>query len=187
MAASRRSIAKKEEEGAAELLWPWITRDQAVQLTGYVERHFDKFIRPRLPAAAIKGNRVNLRFDAPAVCEALASYRVELQKPDESSKDDSVRRIKSADAAMSELKLAEYEGRLIDGDLFRKSMLAGFRVLRGSGEILVRRFGNEAAEIYNEGLDEFAAATTKAMSSNAPDHPAEKKHTPRSPVDAGVG
>jgi hypothetical protein len=48
--------------------------------------------------------------------------------------------------------LAERDGTLVRPDVVRQAMRSGVSAMRGTGDRLVRQFGNEAGEIYNEGV-----------------------------------
>ena len=160
----------------------WLTRQQAADLCGLSTRQFDEVIRPRAIKAE-KGTGKNLRLSAKAVVAALVAYRVEQAKPliDPTGDDPllasamgespALERYRLAKAKIAEHDLSEREKALIRADILDEAMRTGLKAFRGTGDRLVRECGNRAAEIFNEGIDEFESTANRVLSHYASGNP----------------
>jgi hypothetical protein len=80
--------------------------------------------------------------------------------------------------------LAERDGTLVRPDVVRQAMRSGVSAMRGTGDRLVRQFGNEAGEIYNEGVTEFETAALRVVNDAGGSHP--DKQPDGVPADAAA-
>jgi len=152
----------------------WLTRQQAADLCGLSTRQFDEAIRPRAIKAE-KGTGKKLLLNAKAIVAALVAYRVEQAKPaiDPTSDDPllaavvgespALERYRLAKARLAEHDLSERDGILLRADAIKEALMAGIRVMRATGDRLVRQLGNVAGEIFNEGVAEFEAAAIRVL------------------------
>jgi hypothetical protein len=110
----------------------------------------------------------------PGVVTALRQLDAEetkaAQKPTEEEllwgsdpQSPSLERLRSAKASMAELDLAERKLELVNVEAVRTALAHGITAMRSTGEILVRKFNNEAGEIFNDGVEAFAAAAKRAV------------------------
>lgn len=154
----------------------WFTRADAAALCGIGARHFDEKIRPRLPADAFKGDRASLRFSGPAIVQTMIAYRTKPQIDDESdpllvgSGSPALERYRTARANLAELDLAERDSAIIHLPILARALSPAISALRATGNRLTRMFGNEAGEIYNEGVTDFEAAALQAIANDSRDN-----------------
>lgn len=153
----------------------WEPRVRAAELIGLSARQFDEAIRPRLDSDAVRGSAKTLRFSAPAVVAALVKYRLDLARPavpldsDEAllmgagGDSPALERLRMAKAQLAERDLAERDGELVERARVLEAVGPAVAGMRGAGERLAKDHGNEAAAIYNEAVDDFAAAITRAL------------------------
>jgi hypothetical protein len=153
----------------------WLTKTDAARLCRLSVRQFSDTIQPRLKPDEVEGAGATLRFDAPAVAAALWAYRVELATPEEGDplltgggKDsDELERYRRLKADMVERDLAERDGILVKRHTIMDALAPALTAMRGTGDRLSRQFGNEAADIFNEGVGEFEAAALKLVNESA--------------------
>jgi hypothetical protein len=158
--------------------FPWCTRIQAAQLISLSPRQFDDAVRPRLPEEARQGKGGRLRYSAPHVVSAFVGYRVEQEIPPVDIDDPLMAAGGSSSPQLERYRkykadLAEREVKELDKDLVRRGSLVtalhpALAAMRGTAERLGNQFGNEAVEIYNEGVDEFVAAIKAVIGEGEP-------------------
>ena len=149
----------------------WITRKVAAEFVGLSPGQFDDAIRPLLGGDAVRGRGKTLEYLASAVVAAHVRREVDRAKPPES--DDAMlaagvdspalERYRMARAQLAERDLAERDANLLQADACGDLMRRGINAMRGAGEKLTRRFGNDAGTIYNEAIDEFVAAVNRTF------------------------
>ena len=167
--------AEHTKAAAAREKLLWQPRAVAAEIVGLSPRQFDDVFRPRLPADATRGAGASLRYRLPAVVAALVAYRIEqVQKPVDDEADplmtggaspalERYRRLKGDDL---ERTLAERDGQLVRKHVILDALRQGMSVMRATGDRLVRQFGNDAGDVFNEGVSEFEAAIVKAGGGN---------------------
>lgn len=151
----------------------WMPRSDCAELCGLSVRQFGDVIQPDLGPDAKRGSGPSLRLYAPAVVKALLTYRMvgakgkpaddetdPLLKGDESP---ALERYRLGRAKMVEMDLAERERQTVRVQALRDAMRGGVSALRSTGDRLVRQFGNEAGEMFNEGVADFEAAALRAI------------------------
>ena len=179
-----------DESGSPECLW--LTRGEAARLCGMGIRHFDEAVRPRA-AGAVRGSGAKLRYDAAKIVAALVEYRLaQLQASNSfdtadggTSDSPALERGRLAKAQLLELELAERQKELIRAQAMREALRPAIAILRQVADRLIRKFGNDAGEIYNEGVDDFAAAVLRFLAADPADpEPApEQRRDPSGPAD----
>ncbi|HVM76535.1 MAG TPA: hypothetical protein VMT75_12880 [Candidatus Saccharimonadales bacterium] len=143
----------------------WYTLDEIALVFGMTVQGFRKQVRPLLDAQDIrdagkKGTRIRARgaIDAYAAGKAKKAEQAAAAKADPmlagpDDKSGGMERYRLARASQEELNLAVMKKELVNiKDLKRWLDLISSQI-RGAGERLVRRFGNEAGDMLNEGLD----------------------------------
>lgn len=128
---------------------------------------------------------IDLRSLAVWVHEAIASGRIRAIADDgldmAGENSPGLERYRIAKAQLAEIDLDLRRSRLLDRETLEAQWNAGAVALRNAGERLQRRFGDEAASLYNEGVADFARAVTEAINAG---------HAPTStgdpPGDVGV-
>jgi len=157
----------------------WLARTQAAELVGLSARQFDDAIRPKLGADGTRGTAKSLRFFAPAVVSALVRYRVDQAKPpvplsgddallmDGGGDSPALERLRMAKAQLAERDLAERDGDLVRRAVIVDALRPAAAGLRQAGERLAKDYGNDAAAVYNDAVDDFAAAVERLAAGGA--------------------
>lgn len=151
----------------------WVTKTQAAELCDLKPRQFSDAIQAKLSKDAMRGRGAGLRIHAPSAVKVLVEYRVEQAKPlpDETdplmSGADSpgLERYRMANAQIKERELAQLDRELVRSSVIREMVRPGIAAMRAVGDAIVRRFGNDAGDMYNEGVNEFEATMLKAAES----------------------
>jgi hypothetical protein len=136
----------------------WFSRQQAAKLCGVSTKTFDDSIRPLIPADAVKGAGAKLRYFGPAFVAALVRHRQKVDadgkvKPEEAMPN--LERIRDYKAQLVEMDVQTRRGELVQLEKVKRAIAGGFVAFRGTGDQLVRRFGNDAGDLFNEGVAEF--------------------------------
>jgi hypothetical protein len=146
----------------------WFTRVEAAALCDLSPRQFDEVVRPRIKDGE-RGTARTLRFNGPAVVKALLDYRKPKSADDpdgiffEGPDSPALERWRIARAKLAERDVDEREGTVIRINLMRDALRAGTTAMRATGDRLTRGYGNEAGEIFNEGVAEFEAAAIRVI------------------------
>jgi hypothetical protein len=136
------------------------------------QENFDQRIRPLMPAESVTGDRRTLRFDAPAVAEALANHRVRLAAPAPESDDpllvggsDSpgLERYRQAKATLAEMEAAERQGKIIEVDVVVELLRPCPAIFRSAADRARRKWGNDIGDYFNEIVDEYDTAMSRAL------------------------
>lgn len=153
----------------------WQPKAKAAELCAMGVRQFSDAIQPKLDKSAQRGAGATLRFHLPAVVATLVAYRLELAKPidgdplmadgGDSPNLERYRRLKGDEV---ELNLSERKGGLVRADKIIEALGPALSAMRGTGDRLARQFGNDAADIFNEGVAEFEAAAGKLVEPTEP-------------------
>jgi hypothetical protein len=171
----------------------WFTRNDIAALCGLSPRHFDDAIRPRAKDAE-RGTGKTKRFDGPKMVAAAIAYRLEQAAPATTEDGDpllsgsdspALERYRNVKADLAERDLAERDKVLVRANVIRDALRPAVSALRGTGDRLVRQFGNEAGDIFNEGVNEFEAAAKRVILADAIDTP-DSQRTNSLP-ESGVG
>lgn len=149
----------------------WLSKTENAALCGLSVRQYSDVIQPRLPKVAVKGSGATLRHEAGAVVSVLVAYRLEQAKPADPDGDPllsggdspNLERYRGVKADLATLDLRERNRELVRIGVLQTSMRTALAALRGTGDRLARQFGNDAADIYNEGVTEFEAAALAAV------------------------
>jgi hypothetical protein len=170
----------------------WFDRTDSAALIGVSARHFDEAVRPKLAADAVRGDRRSLRFHGPAVVAAWVAIKAERAKPAPTDADplladgDSpgLERYRNAKADLAEMERDRQRRRIVNVEEIEPALMQLAGVMRNASENLARQFGNDAAGIVNEAVDEWGVGVAKlfaaAESGGAGDEGAA------APVDAAV-
>jgi hypothetical protein len=143
----------------------WFDRSTIAALLGIAPKTFDEGLRKRLPADAVRGAGRDLRFFAPVAVQALVAKRVTAAErtadPDPlmsgGSDSPQLERYRAANADLKEMERDRVRKSLIRVDELEPQLMKLADVLRGAGDHLVRRFGNDAGQIITEAIDEYEA------------------------------
>jgi hypothetical protein len=162
----------------------WFTKSQAAGVTGYSVRQFTDKIQPRLDSTATRGRGADLRFDIRAVGRALVTYVADLNRPKpedidpllggEGEEGDALEAYRRE--ATTKLRLANAATRteLVDRRIVLDAMSKAFGTAANCGKKLARKFGNDAVEIWNEGIDAMRDAAIKELSDDSDEANREK-------------
>lgn len=147
----------------------WVTRKQAAELCGVSSRTFDDAVKPLIDAASVRGGRTNLQYHGPGVVKALLAYRMPKKGAAGAdadpllTADTNYRRLK---IELAEMEVQERRGELVKKEAFKRAIAGGFIAFRGTGDQIARRHGNDAADLFNEGLTEFETVTLAALNAH---------------------
>jgi hypothetical protein len=155
----------------------WLTKPDAARVCGLSTRQFGDVIPPRLDKPAQRGAGAKLRYHAPAVVAALVAYRVEQAAPAVVDPDpamngpmtDNLERYRGWKADGEELTVKERRLELVKTSEVLKALAPALTAMKSAGDNLVRKFGNEAGEIFNDGVAAFEAAAVKLSESERAD------------------
>lgn len=151
--------------------WAWLTKTQAAEVVGYSVRHFGERIQPLIEKQHWTGRGAKLRFMIHGVTKAAVDYATAQQKQpaegidpllagDDSDALDEYRREATTE---KRLKNAVTRGELIDREKTADAIRAGITAMRETGDRLVRRFGNEAGDLFNDAVGEFEGVATRVI------------------------
>lgn len=129
-----------------------------------------------IPEAAIDKSGRTPRY-MPAAVSAIWRERMRQAEVRRPVGEDSVADAESpalehkrwAEAQIKWLELGEKKKRLLDREKLEAEWNAGAIALRNTAEKLQRRFGPEAVDMYNEGVEEFTRRVSEAARSHADD------------------
>lgn len=144
----------------------WATKTFAAAICSISSRQFHDAIRPLLAPSAVRGTGAGLRFYLPDVVKAYAAYR-------EAPADD-VAMLASGDSPELE-RYRRYRADLVGMDVqerrgthanindLESAFVRYGSMIRRAGEILQRRWGNDASDILNSALDDAERIITAAL------------------------
>lgn len=149
--------------------WQWLTRSQAAEVIGCGSRNFDDRVRSRLPAEASRGKGKHLRYDVRIVvkvwCELQAAQISSddplLSGPSDSS--DNLELYRYEKYVEQKRKNDEAAKVICDSTKIMSGMSRGIHAARTVSETLKRKFGNDAADLYNQGIDALVRAASEAV------------------------
>jgi hypothetical protein len=167
------SVKPDRKNGPSDA-WAWISKTRAAELTGYSVRNFSERIQPRIDAKSVKGKGGSLRFDSRSVVRALIAYTLEQSRPKPEDLDPLLGSIASSgDPVLDEyrreattekrLKNAQTRGELVDRARLELAFAPAFAAAAKCGDLLVKRFGNDAGDLWNEGIETMKDAAMKAL------------------------
>ena len=147
----------------------WQPKAKAAELCRMSTRQFSDAVQPKVESAGQRGAGATLRFHLPAVAHALALYRVAQAEPPVVDSDpamngpvtDNLERYRGWKADGEELTVKERRGELVKAEVVMAALGPAISAMKSAGDHLVRKFGNEAGEIFNEGVGAFEAAAAK--------------------------
>ena len=164
--ATKRDAKIDAEAGRPPIL---LDRAGVADLLGVSVRTVSR-LREELPPEAVHGTGNAVRFDAAAVVALWVERKVaeaEASAPGDAmlggGDSPALERYRLARAQLAERDLAERDANLLQADACGHLMRRGINAMRGAGEKLTRRFGNDAGTIYNEAIDEFVAAVNRTF------------------------
>lgn len=142
----------------------WFTKTEMAAMFGISERYFDREIRPLAPRDALRREGRCMMFLAPKVLQAWRDSAVADALTD-CAKDGimagpstpALEDLRRARAEIAKLDLDERRRNLLPRELIRRAFGRVASLLRGAGDVLLHRFGEEAAEILTDVLDEADA------------------------------
>lgn len=175
MAKRTRSTAQKKQP-AQKPEHPgtgWFTRAEMIAMFNISATQFDKKYKPLAPAEGVFDGRVCKYFHGRKLLDAWLNDELSKHKPkaivDEDgdaldlSKMAHGDRLIKAKAEREELKLQREREESVDRKAIHDLLTGIARYLRGSMESLQRRYGNEAAEIVSDALDQVEEEVNQTL------------------------
>lgn len=145
----------------------WVSRHQGAWLAKLSVERFDAVIRPAILKSRKNGRNVEL--DGQAVVDAICSHRAETGAADpllNGGDSPNLERYRAARASMAEMELDRARGSHVRVEDIGTMLIAFSTSIRRGGDVLRRKFGNEAAEILAEAIDD-AERAIKALNGNS--------------------
>lgn len=155
----------------------WLTRRDAAALLGVSVRTVAD-LKHELKKGATRGKGATLRLHAPAVVEIWVAKQIEQAvaqlKPvggDDgdplmvgTAKDSpGLERYRLGKAQMVEMDLDERRAVMVRRDALMNAIGPALKSMRAAGDLLTRQFGNDAGEIYNQAVADFAHGFSQAL------------------------
>jgi hypothetical protein len=164
--------------------WAWFTRAQAAELCGTSPRNFDERIRQHLPDDSTRGSGRNLRYHGAGIVAAMVAYRQPAAVVSPESDDPllsgaatpALERYRSLKADLAEIDVGERRGRIVRSAVISDAIKGGLSAMRQTGDRLTRQFGNDAGQLYNEGIDDFEAAARQVIQDADSRDDADRQH-----------
>jgi hypothetical protein len=159
------STPKKKPTAPPELGRAWFTLAQMHAAFGVTPQGFASSVRPLLTPEDVKnaGERGAVRIRCRAAIDAWTARKVE-QAVEAARKGNDpllvgvdspeLERYRAARADLAEMERDERNGSLIPRQQLEPAFVQYATAIRRAGEGLQRRFGNEAAAMLNEALDD---------------------------------
>lgn len=158
----------------------WVTRTQSAGLIGLSSRQFDEVIRTRLPKSAKRGAGKTLRYDAAEIVAAFVSYRFEQEAARFPTDEDdpllngaggntpNLERYRGYRADLAKRDVEERDKVLVRRNVILDALRPALSGMRCAGEKLIRQFGNDAGDIYNEAVDNFVESVNRLATNIVP-------------------
>lgn len=159
MAKSKANARVKIEPG-------WLDKQAAAAVLGVKERQFDSRHRKMIRDEHVRMIDHRPFFYVPAIVAALVDEAKQRTVIDVAGGDPmmlapgdspALERWRNARADTAEIERDLKVGSVVDAEIIHQCMVPALRGMRGVGERLRNEFGNAAADIFNEGIDEFGA------------------------------
>jgi hypothetical protein len=147
----------------------WFTKNEiARRVFGTTPQNFDKTYRPAAPVDAVKKDGREVYFNCRRLLDGLLE-QAKRQRPQGGDGDplladgDSpgLERYRNAKADLAEMERDRQRKQIVRVDEIEPVLMQLAGVMRSASENLARQFGNEAAGIVNEAVDEWAAGIAK--------------------------
>jgi hypothetical protein len=144
---------------------PWFTLSEMHRAFDITPEAFRKTIRPLVPETDVRGTgkKGTLRIRCRAAIDAWTARKVEQATEAARKASDpllaggdspELERYRAARADLAEMERDERNGSLIPRQQLDPAFVQYASAIRRAGEALQRRFGNEAAVMLNEALDD---------------------------------
>lgn len=142
----------------------WLSQAQVAALCGLGQRQFRDTIDKRLPAEAKRGTGGNLKYAAAAAVAALVEYRLEQQEDPviQGAASPAQEECRRHEARLRKIKADEAEKLSVPRHELEPALSRAAAIFRQAAENLQRRYGNEAAAVMNEAINECEAIWTAA-------------------------
>ena len=135
----------------------WFNKEEMARIFDMSPQGFDKSIRPHVPSNYIRTKGKYVLFYAKGVVEIWAQRKEKperedpmLDVPDGSS--EALERYRDERAKMARIDRLRKEGELLPREKVRTILGRVAAVLRRTGDKLQRQFGQQALEVFEEGL-----------------------------------
>lgn len=144
----------------------WFPKAVIAAMLGVKVQTVDKIYRPLLPDTALLKHKGKVYFNAPALIKAIvAAEQAKAAKPDLtdeallSGEGDSewLEALRKESALLKRMDRQEREATHVNLADMHNALMRFANTLRKAGEVLQRRWGNDASDLYNEALDSAVA------------------------------
>jgi hypothetical protein len=152
----------------------WFTKNEiARRVFGTTPQNFDKTYRPASPANAEKRVGREVYFHCRNLKDAILE-QAKRQRPQGGENDplladgDSpgLERYRNAKADLAEMERDRQRKQIVRVEEIEPALMQLAGVMRSASENLARQFGNDAAGIVNEAVDEWADGVAKLLASD---------------------
>ncbi len=142
--------------------------DQAAYLANLTTVRFHQRIRPLIPSEAVKHHGQKVVIEARAAMKGIIDYRSG-QQPGGKDVDENeastpaLEKYRAVRAEMAQMDLEERKATHVPLKALEGALNKFGGLLHRAGEALQRRFGNEASDIYNTGVDDALTEMKKEI------------------------
>lgn len=159
----------------------WFTKNEiARRVFGTTPQNFDKTYRPAAPESAMKRVGREVLFHCRSVLDGLLE-QAKKQQP-QGGEDDplmagvdspGLERFRNAKADITEMERDRLRKQIVRVEEIEPALMKLAGVMRSAAENLARQFGNEAAGIVNEAVDEWASGVATLLDGGGDDSAAD--------------
>jgi Fe-S cluster biosynthesis and repair protein YggX len=155
----RTALKRHEKEKEERIRWQYynsIPQKHWRQMSGRQTKVInEQALRYEIPFG---GATINLPAVVRSLHDFLAENKHKLSRDDDDlmngAATPALERYREERAAMARLDRLEREGKLVSRDTIRQSLAQAAALIRGAGESLQRQFGEGAADVLNEALED---------------------------------
>jgi phage terminase Nu1 subunit (DNA packaging protein) len=153
----------------------WFTKNEiARRVFGTTPQNFDKTYRPAAPVDAVRKEGREVLFHCRRLLDGLLE-QAKRQRPQGGEGDPlladgdspNLERYRGAKADLAEMQRDRERKQIVRVEEIEPALMQLAGVMRSASENLARQYGNEAAGIVNEAVDEWADGVAKLLAGGA--------------------
>lgn len=132
----------------------WLTLAELARVLDYSEQSSRKLLN-HIPEKWVRREKPLRVYGRGAVLIWASRQEGEQAEDAEAVASPALERKREVECQLKLLELATREGELVPRSQMRNLLMGMAAVLRRTGELLVRKFGNDAGEVLQEGIDDM--------------------------------
>lgn len=139
----------------------WVQKNELSALMGISVVYFDREVKPVTPADAYRRRGRCLMCNAPVILRAwrdaaIDKVRAECMDPDATGPNTpSLERLRAVKCDLAKLEYARRTRELVPRVEVHEMCTKLALILRGTGDVLLRQFGQSAANVLDQALERF--------------------------------